>query len=151
MVGSANTDKYIHGLLLSADSSAKFYPDGFDFAGESSRASSFAEHLQRTTGDKTLVEDYSANQDGSLFLRIALHSRLTLGKVAEIKISSFGRLATLVDCLPHYEPKIVDALGQFEYRYIPFEKVDIPYDGEEPAFKGETWYCRYFSPWYISL
>lgn len=108
----------IHGTLLRIDTSEKFYPHGFDFKLEDARALSLSEYLERITGDKALVEDYSVNQDGSLFLRIAIHSKFSLGRVAEIQLSSFGHLANVLNGMPSYEVKIIEALKKMDYKYI---------------------------------
>lgn len=144
------TKQEIKRLLIKEDSAEKYYPEQFNCNQEERKALNLSARIEKYTGDKILMEDYSINQDGSLFLRMALHDKFSLEKIADIYISSFGGFATLNCQLPRYIEKIISQITASQYIYIPKEYLDDLYDGAHSQFSGGSWFYRYFTPWYIS-
>ena len=139
-----NTEK----LLLSLDSAERRYPPGFNFEAEDERAHELARKVEELCPLRALVEDYSLNQDGSRFLRIALFYRPSVSPVGEIQISSFGRLVTLVNVFPQFVGSVIELTKECGYTFIDLVELDKIYSGSQKFFLGRTWYSRYFQPFY---
>lgn len=142
-----NWDK-VHALLMNSDSPLKYYPANFDFKGEDERVSALCARIEQRMPLRALGEDYSLNQDGARFVKVLLLDKMALSVVGEIHISSFGRLATVQGVLPPYVSLVESVLNESGYIYLDREALERPYDGSYSDFVGESWYSRYFAPWY---
>jgi hypothetical protein len=148
MTGENEEWKHIKDILKEFDSSERFYPKNFDFRLEDKRAYSLAGRLEKAMKVKAKVEDYSLNQDGSRFLIINLIDENLSCDVAQVSISSFGRLVTIENASPKHLDMIKNHVMSEHYIYIPLKYLENMYDGNHQAFKGDNWYYRYFTPWY---
>lgn len=135
-------------ILVENDVYETFCPQDFDFKEEENRAERLAEVIDKATKNKSLVEDYSINQDGPLFLRIVIHSGFSLHPLADIWISCFGSLAFIKLNYPiqrNEVEKIAQVVGRAGYILIPDDLLDEDYLGANKYFVGKIWRARYFS------
>lgn len=135
-------------LLESIDGPGKYRPEGFVPASEDKRAHSLGADIERAIRLRVLIEDYSLNQDGSRFVKIRLFERSTVADAGEIVISSFGDLATMENIQPAHQDMMVTLLEAAGYVYIPLAVLEGSYSGKHIGFVGETWYYRFFAPWF---
>lgn len=137
-------------LLLANDAEERFCPKNFFFENEDKRAGVLAKALEEMLGVSSLVEDYSVNQDGPLFLRIILHDKKTLLPKSTVYISKFGRLLTMDGVSGELPDDLIRRLEDLGYKYIELSYLDESYEGGNSSFRGHSWYYRYFSPWLLS-
>ena len=148
MSNDHSTSKEIEQLLVRSDSPNKFYPKGFDYGAEYAHAKSMIKQIEQSTDAVAQAESPSVNQDGSRFMRFVLRDGASGAEVADVYLSSFGRLATIDGCAAHAFESIVQVLAEWNYRYVPIKFLKIPYNGPHETFVGMTWLSRYFTAWY---
>ena len=140
-------------LLDAADhpTHVEFDPDA-DWAAVHERVVALRPELERIAGHPFVLDDQA--QDATFFADLSVHrpgpQPNWIDTVFAVRFSHFGSLFTAWNhCQTERLPdevvaELIAAVSRAGFRYVPASALDAPYTGRNPAFRGSSWWIRFF-------
>jgi len=146
------TDKTLQLLLASDHPSACEAPPGFDYVDAMRRVKALVPALERIVGHELAVDE--SVQDASYFTDVVCYRDTVAEHLGAVRVplirivfSSFGDLFTVVFAEELDQATVADtisAAANAGFAFVPADKLDEPYTGDNPHLKGTTWFTRFF-------
>jgi hypothetical protein len=153
IIGSPDVQSKVKQIVEAADDPRNAEcPPGFDWQTAIERVRALLPQLEKISGREFAIDDNV--QDASFFVDLSIHRPGARPKhtdtVFALRFSCFSELFTTWSHCSTEQldvetiQRLIAAVSNAGFQYVPAEELDHPYAGRHPAYAGSSWWHRFF-------